>query len=66
MKIVHINTSSQGGAGIAALRLHRALRDRGVSSAFISKNITIDFNGNTIDDTFFKYKKKPLIKRMIK
>lgn len=55
MKVLQITTSSKGGAGIAALRLHQALRDAGVSSAYLSKDLTIDFNGNEIADDFFAY-----------
>lgn len=36
MKIVHISTSNQGGAGIAALRLHERLLKIGVDSTFLS------------------------------
>jgi len=64
MRIIHINTSSQGGAGIAALRLHWALHNNGVSSAYLSKDLTIDFNGNTITDSFFLYKKPSILKRL--
>ncbi len=54
-KIVHITTSYKGGAGIAALRLHRALREAGVASAFLSKDFTEDFEGNKIENNFFAY-----------
>lgn len=64
MKIIHINTSSQGGAGIAAQRLHRALREFGVSSAFISKDLSIDFDGNIINDAFFRYIKPSLLQKI--
>ncbi|RLD27573.1 MAG: hypothetical protein DRI75_09165 [Bacteroidetes bacterium] len=57
MKILHITTKSKGGAGIAALRLHKALRQSGVSSAYLSTDLSIDFDGNTIEDPFFSYKK---------
>lgn len=36
MKVVHINTSNKGGAGIAALRLHEELMKLGVDSKFLS------------------------------
>ena len=65
MKVVQITTSSSGGAGMAALRLHRALRLHGVSSAYISKNLTIDFDGNTVCDPFFKYHKPSFFKKII-
>ncbi len=62
-KILHLTTSSKGGAGIAALRLHRALREAGIASAFLSKDFTMDFEGNIIIDTFFNYKKPSLAQR---
>jgi glycosyltransferase involved in cell wall biosynthesis len=36
MKVLHLNTSNKGGAGIAALRLHEQLLGRGVDSKFLS------------------------------
>lgn len=57
MKVLHITTSSRGGAGIAALRLHNALSNNAVESAFMSINLTIDFNNKVIEDSFFLYKK---------
>lgn len=36
MKIVHLNTSNKGGAGIAALRLHEQLLKTGVDSKFLT------------------------------
>lgn len=37
MKVVHIVTSISGGAGIATMRLHRALRNSGVESYVLQK-----------------------------
>lgn len=37
MRIVHISTSDKGGAGIAAIRLHRGLMKQGYDSHFLSK-----------------------------
>jgi glycosyltransferase involved in cell wall biosynthesis len=37
MKVVQLNTSDTGGAGIAAVRLHRALLQQGVDSVFFSR-----------------------------
>ncbi|NRB59415.1 MAG: glycosyltransferase [Winogradskyella sp.] len=65
MKVLHINTSNRGGAGIAALRLHEALHVEGIQSAFISKGLSVDFNNNIIKDSFFEYKKPSLLKRFI-
>lgn len=64
MKILHITSSSQGGAGIAALRLHEALCQNGVSSGFLSSNLTIDFNNEAIADSFFQYKKPTFLKKL--
>lgn len=66
MKVLQITTSSKGGAGIAALRLHNALRDSGISSGFLSTDLTINFNGEVIDDPFLKYKRMTLFKRAIR
>lgn len=65
MKVLHVTTSSKGGAGIAALRLHEALCKSGVLSAYISTNLTIDFNNKAIEDSFFCYKKPSLLKKII-
>ena len=64
MKVLHITYSSKGGAGIAALRLHNALQENGVESAYVSGNLTVDFENKEIDDPFFKYKKPSLLKRV--
>ncbi|HQV00053.1 MAG TPA: hypothetical protein PLO59_02780, partial [Bacteroidia bacterium] len=45
MQIVHLSTDIGGGAGIAALRLHRALLQAGLQSKIITKY------GNVTDDT---------------
>lgn len=39
MKVLHINTYSGGGAGIACLRLHQALLDSGISSNALFKYV---------------------------
>jgi hypothetical protein len=36
MKILHVSASDRGGAGIAAVRLHGALLERGVSSKLLT------------------------------
>lgn len=48
MKIVHISTNYNGGAGKAAFRLHNALLNKGVDSIFVSlgKKPLIDEKGN--------------------
>jgi glycosyltransferase involved in cell wall biosynthesis len=43
MKILHLATSSNGGAGIAAIRLHNGLQNLGVDSAFISRENVEDY-----------------------
>jgi len=63
IKVVHITTSPRGGAGMAALRLYQALQNNGVASAYISNKLTINFEGNTLVDSFFKYHKPSLLKR---
>ncbi len=55
LKVLHITTSYKGGAGIAALRLHEALRAQGVASAYISRGKSIGFDGAPFKDTFFDY-----------
>ena len=66
MKVLHITTSSKGGAGIAALRLHEGLRKEGVASAYLSINKTITFQNREIEDPFFKYYRTSLLKRMLR
>lgn len=39
MKILHLTSSHTGGAGIAALRLHKMLLKQGVHSSFLSKTL---------------------------
>lgn len=46
MKVVHISTLDNGGAGLAAYRLHRALLAQGVDSILLVANKSI--NDNTI------------------
>lgn len=65
MKIVHVTYSVNGGAGIAAFRLHSALKKNNISSAFVSTNLTVDFDNETIEDPFFLYKKPSIYKRVI-
>ena len=65
MKVLHVTTSSKGGAGIAALRLHNALIENGISSAYLSSNQTINFENKVIDDVFFYYKKPSLLRKLI-
>ena len=64
MKVLHITTSSKGGAGIAALRLHKALQSKNVKSAYLSNNLTINFDNEIMNDSFFEYKKISLFKRI--
>jgi glycosyltransferase involved in cell wall biosynthesis len=65
MKVLHVTTSSKGGAGIAALRLHDALCKHNIKSAFISTNLTIDFNNNIVKDLFFAYKRLNFNKKVL-
>lgn len=65
MKVLHITSSSKGGAGIAALRLHEALQQQGIQSGYLSANLTVDFNNKPIKDNFFTYKKPTLFKRAL-
>ncbi|MEW5676302.1 glycosyltransferase [Flavobacterium enshiense] len=65
MKVLHITTSAKGGAGIAALRLHNALSSNGVSSAYLSANLTLDYTNQQLDDPFFNYKKPSVLKRLL-
>ncbi|WP_203293126.1 glycosyltransferase [Luteirhabdus pelagi] len=64
MKVLHINTSPRGGAGIAAMRLQQALLEKEVAAAFISNTKTIDFAGEVMADPFFNYKKAGLGKKI--
>lgn len=66
MKILHITNSSQGGAGLAALRLHYALVDEGAQSAYLSTSLCVNYNNEVVDNKFFKYKKASILKRIKK
>ena len=59
MKVLHINSSDKGGAGIAAMRLHRAMLYKGIDSCFMSLD-------NEINDGIhyfrFNMKKEELVK----
>jgi len=63
LKVVHVTYSSKGGAGIAAKRLHYALKKEGVQSAFLSTNLTINYDNEIKTDIFFSYKKPSILKR---
>ncbi|MBT8256009.1 MAG: hypothetical protein KJO23_05640, partial [Bacteroidia bacterium] len=65
MRVLQLTVSSQGGAGIAALRLHRALRAAGIDSAFLSKDLVLDYKGESMEDDFFYYKPEPYWKRIM-
>lgn len=64
MKVLHITYSYKGGAGIAAKRLHTALEKNGISSAYLSTNLTINYNNEVVIDDFFKYKKPTIFKKI--
>ena len=66
MKILHITTSSKGGAGIAALRLHEGLCKEGVASAYLSTNKTTTFQNIEVEDSFFKYHRSGFFKRILR
>ncbi len=65
MKVVQVTTSSKGGAGIAALRLHKALQQAGIQSAYVAMDKTLNFDDTEIEDTFFTYQKPSLLKRAL-
>lgn len=64
MKVLQITTTTKGGAGIAALRLHNALVANGIQSAFISTNLTIDYSNKINKDSFFEYKRPSVFQRI--
>ncbi len=66
MKVLHVTTSSKGGAGIAARRLQQALYECDIKSAFVSTNLTIDYNNQTISDSFFVYRRANIIEKAIR
>ncbi|NND62534.1 MAG: glycosyltransferase [Flavobacteriaceae bacterium] len=66
MKVVHVTTSSKGGAGIAAYRLHTALLKIGVSSAYVSLNKTEDFKGREVNDEILSYKRPTVINKILR
>ncbi|MGJ8759783.1 MAG: glycosyltransferase [Polaribacter sp.] len=65
MKVLQVTCSSKGGAGIAALRLHNALQENNVQSAYVSVNLTINFENKEIVDPFFFYKKPSLLQKIV-
>jgi glycosyltransferase involved in cell wall biosynthesis len=65
MKILHITTSSKGGAGIAALRLHAALCESNITSGYLSLNLTLNFDNQVVNDMFFKSKKQSICQRVM-
>ncbi|WP_339787947.1 glycosyltransferase [uncultured Imperialibacter sp.] len=48
MKVLHVCTHDQGGAAVAALRLHEALKQNGVTSKFLVLYRS-DFNNDSIE-----------------
>lgn len=64
MKILHIMTSSRGGAAIAAMRLHKSLHHREMQSAFLSTNLTINYEDTVIKDNFFNYHRPSIFKKI--
>ncbi|SEH05542.1 hypothetical protein [Candidatus Venteria ishoeyi] len=42
MKVLHISTSDSGGAGIAALRIHKEMLINNINSTFLCLNKTSD------------------------
>ncbi|MEL6812987.1 MAG: glycosyltransferase, partial [Bacteroidota bacterium] len=66
MKVIQVTTSSKGGAGIAALRLHQALHKAGIQSAYISLDRTIDYANLEVKDSFFAYRKPSLGQRIFR
>jgi glycosyltransferase involved in cell wall biosynthesis len=62
MKVVHLSTSTAGGAGIAAIRLHKGLLAEGVSSKFL----TLNNHFHVIPYTFnFPHKKYTLLEKVL-
>ncbi|WP_179376470.1 glycosyltransferase [Winogradskyella wichelsiae] len=66
MKILHITNSIKGGAGIAAYRLYKAQSQNNLNVALLSLNCSFDFNGLEYSNSFFKYKKASLLKKIKK
>lgn len=62
-KIVHISTSTRGGAGIAAYRIHLALLDKGINSFFLSSDNEYEIKHCSQTPIFrYSYKQKVLNK----
>ena len=58
MKVVQLNTSTAGGAGVAALRLNRALRAAGIESDLLVQEKTVqEPHVFGLDETFLGKKK---------
>jgi glycosyltransferase involved in cell wall biosynthesis len=70
IKVVHLSTSSKGGAGGAAYRIHNILLESGVNSTFLvkdkdKKNTDKSVIGYQQKDNFFKRKINRLISILI-
>jgi len=63
IKVVHITVKPGGGAGIAALRLQQAQLASGIAAAFVSKSLTLDFEGNQLQDPIMAYRRLSPLKR---
>ena len=48
------------------LGLHKALRQQGVRSAYISRDTTINFDDKEIKDPFFRYQKPSVFKKVLR
>lgn len=47
MRVLHLTTSSVGGAAIAAQRLHSAMRDQGIDSYLLSRGPRVGLDGES-------------------
>jgi len=53
MKVVHVLTMINGGAGIAASRIHQGLLREGVESSIVQRDQSTDFSKNIIQCTVY-------------
>ncbi|MBD0401315.1 glycosyltransferase [Flammeovirga sp. EKP202] len=66
MKIVHISTYPNGGAGNATIRMHKSLLENGVDSKVITRDYTLDNEGVKAFNTSVWFRKVSTLWKMIK
>ncbi|NME72549.1 glycosyltransferase [Flammeovirga aprica] len=66
MKIVHISTYPNGGAGNATIRMHKSLLENGVDSKVITRDYTLDLEGVKAFNSSVWFRRCSTLWKMIK